>query len=50
VADALTGHAATGSSGRTVYTNARLPAVAEAVEKLDFGLNLPRVWFDESGG
>ncbi len=44
VADALTGHAATGSSGRTVYTNARLPAVAEAVERLDFGLGLPRVW------
>ncbi len=50
VADALTGHAATGSSGRRVYTNARLPAVAEAVEKLDFGLNLPRVWRDASGG
>lgn len=44
VADALTGHAATGSSGRTVYTNARLPAVAEAVERLGFGLSLPRVW------
>ena len=44
VADALTGHAATGSSGRTVYTNARLPAVAEAVGRLDFDLDLPRVW------
>lgn len=50
VADALTGHAATGSSGRTVYTNARRPAVAEAEERLGFGLDLPRVWRDGSGG
>jgi integrase len=44
-ADALTGHAAKGSSGRKVYTHTKLPTVREALNRVTFQLELPRVFF-----
>lgn len=43
-ADALTGHAAQGSSGRKVYTHVGLATVKAALERVSWPLALPRVF------
>jgi hypothetical protein len=43
-ADALTGHAATGSSGRRIYTHVGLVTIREALGRVTFPLELPRVF------
>lgn len=42
--DAILGHAATGSTGATTYTHIRLQGMAEALARLKFPIDLPRVY------